>query len=148
MTPDTPPGAVSAAHIALARESYGRCCAAHDFFLCFYRNLFLEAPDVEPMFADTDFDRQYRLIKHGIGLLLSFPGQSSDEDISILERVAVRHAERDLSVDPTLYPSWVDALIHTVRDHDPEFNESVEAAWRSAIAPGIAYMQGRYSAEP
>jgi hypothetical protein len=146
MTPDTPPETVSAEHVAEARQSYERCCAAKDFFLCFYRNLFLEIPQVESMFAETDFDRQYRLIKHGIGLLLSFPHQSAD-DISILERVAVRHSDRDLKVPPALYAGWVNALIRTVEDHDPEFDSSVETAWRRTIAPGITYMQSKYTAD-
>jgi hypothetical protein len=73
-------------------------------------------------------------------LLLIFPNQPPGEP-TILSRVAERHGPNDLNIDPELYPGFVMSLVQTVAEHDPEFDEAVEAAWRSAVAPGIAYMQ-------
>lgn len=135
---DVPPETV-----AVARESYRRCCEAPDFFACFYRNFFKTCPQAQPLFAQTDFKRQHRLLQHAIGLLLAFPLEAQAEP-SVLGRVAGRHSRRDLNIDPSLYPAFVQSLIQTVEQHDREFNGATEDAWRRTIAPGISYMQGRY----
>jgi len=135
---DAPP-----AHVAVAKDSFRRCSAAPDFFACFYRNFFRACPQAEPLFAKTDFPRQHKLLQHAIGLLLIFPLQAP-ADSSLLDRVAERHSQRDLGIEPAFYPAFVDSLIQTAREHDPEFSDDTERAWRQAVAPGVAYMQGRY----
>lgn len=126
-----------------AKASYDRCCAAPDFFLCFYRNFFKSCPDVESLFANTDFRRQHDLLRHAIGLLLIFPGHA-DTEPTLLSRVAERHSRRDLNIDPKHYPDFVDSLVETVREHDPDFTAEVEEAWRHTVAPGIAYMRSHH----
>jgi len=135
---DAPP-----AYLALAQQSFRRCAAAPDFFACFYRNFFRACPQAEPLFARTDFERQHKLLQHAIGLLLVFPLQPK-ADAPLLQRVAERHSRRDLGIAPRLYPAFVDSLIQTAREHDPEFTNETERAWRQAVAPGVAYMQERY----
>lgn len=130
--------------IAVARESFGRCCATQDFFACFYRNFFRVRPDAAPLFAKTDFHRQHKLLQHAIGLLLAFPNQPRTEP-TILRRVADRHSRRELGINPSLYPPFVDSLIQTVREHDPQFSAATEDAWKRTLAPGVAYMQSRYA---
>jgi hemoglobin-like flavoprotein len=134
---DAPP-----AYVAVAKDSYRRCCAAPDFFACFYRNFFLACPEAKPLFARTDFERQHKLLQHAIGLLLVFPLQTT-ADQSLLNRVADRHSRRDLGIAPGMYPPFVDSLVQTAREHDPEFTESTERAWRQTVAPGVAYMLSR-----
>jgi hemoglobin-like flavoprotein len=136
--PVVPPDAINA-----ARASFRRCCQARDFFVCFYRHFFRVCPDAEPLFAHTDFKRQYKLLQHAIGLLLNYPRQQAD-DPNILRRVAERHSRRDLGIAPSMYGPFVDALMETVREHDAECDAATEEAWRRTLAPGVAYMQGRY----
>jgi hemoglobin-like flavoprotein len=137
----TPPSpGLDGAHI-VARASYDRCCQAPDFFLCFYRNFFVRRPDVEPMFAHTDFQKQHRLLRHAIGLLLAFPATPSEGPL-LLQRVAARHGRDDLKIPADMYADWVDSLLTTVEEHDDEFSPAVGEAWRTTIAPGIAFMQG------
>jgi len=140
---DAPESALSQETMQAAKASFDRCCGAPDFFLCFYRNFFKRAPSVEPMFASTDFKRQHQLLKHAIGLLLVFPNQKPD-DPPLLKRVAARHSRAELGIDPSLYPAFVDALITTVAEHDSEFDEATERAWRDTVAAGITYMQAAY----
>jgi hemoglobin-like flavoprotein len=129
--------------IDLAKASYERCCLTPDFLHAFYRTFFRNCPEAEPMFANTDLDGQTRLLRHAIGLLLLFPTHS-DEEPSILARVAERHSRRDLDVDPALYDPFIDSLIETVGAHDPEFSPDVEGAWRATVASGVAYMRSKY----
>ena len=142
VNPDLP-DAVPTELIETARASYQRCCLASDFFTCFYRNFFVTAPHVEARFAKTDFKRQHQLLRHAIGLLLSFPTQPTTEP-TILRRVADRHKADDLDIPPDWYPDFVEALIQTVREHDDQYSDDIARAWRATVAPGIEYMKAQY----
>ena len=127
----------------LASASYQRCCEQPEFFQSFYRNCFAACPEAAPRFARTDFERQNRLLRHALGLLLIFPKQPELEP-SLLARVAGRHSRRDLDVPPSLYPPFVGSLIATVRQYDPDFTPEVEEAWRRTVDKGVQYMTARY----
>ena len=131
------------ATMAAAKASYDRCCAAEHFFEDFYRNFFVRYPEAKSLFAHTDFERQNKLLRHAFGLLLIFPNQP-DREPTILARVAERHSRRELGVNPSMYQPFIDALIDTVRDCDPQFTPAVESAWRRTVEKGVAYMQAKY----
>jgi hemoglobin-like flavoprotein len=126
----------------IARASYQRCQQAPQFFETFYRYFFEACPATPPMFAGTDFARQHKLLQHAIGLLLSFDQETGGEP-NLLTRVAERHGRQGLNVDRTYYGGFLDSLIRTAREFDPEFTDETERAWRVATAKGIAYMQSK-----
>jgi len=128
--------------VAVARASYDRCVAAPDFFPAFYRNFFRRLPAAEPRFAKTDMERQHKLLRHALGLLLAYASQRTGEG-NLLSRVAARHGRDDLHVAAEDYPHFVEALIETVHQHDPACDPPTEAAWRRSLEPGIRYMQSR-----
>ncbi len=127
---------------ATAKASYHRCAASPDFLPAFYRNFFRACPEAEPLFAKTDFTRQVRLLSHAIGLLLIFSQQFTQEP-NPLSRLAEKHGPTDLNIEPAWYPLWVDSLVLTASQFDPEFTPSLAQAWRDAIRPGIEYMLRR-----
>jgi hemoglobin-like flavoprotein len=129
--------------VAVARSSYQRAAGAPDFFVAFYDRLFEVRPDTRQLFARTEFERQHRLLRHAIGLLLSFP-EERDGEPTILTRIAERHSRRELAIDPSLYPPFLECLLDTIKRCDPEFTAAVERAWRTTLAKGFAYMQSRY----
>ena len=135
--------AVDREAMGVAKASYERCQESDAFFRSFYRNFLAACPQAEPMFAKTDFDRQIRLLRHAIGLLLIFSTQPKDEP-TILTRVAERHSRENIDAAPKLYGDFVDALIDTVAEFDPAFTADVAVAWRRTVASGIAYMQSKY----
>jgi hemoglobin-like flavoprotein len=124
----------------VARESYDRCCKAPEFLDAFYKNFLAACPEAKAMFARTNFTQQTKLLRHAIGLLLIFPNHPSAEP-TLLTRLAERHSRRDLDVDPALYGPFIDALIATVQQFDPECSPAVEAAWRETVGPGVDYMK-------
>jgi hemoglobin-like flavoprotein len=128
---------------ALAKASYDRCCQAPNFIPDFYKMFLAACPEAAPMFAKTDFDRQVKLLRHAIGLLLIFPNQPPGEP-TLLTRVAERHSRRELNIAPALYAPFINSLIDTVRQFDREFTPAVEAAWRETVAPGVEYMKGKH----
>jgi hemoglobin-like flavoprotein len=129
--------------MAVARASYQRAAEVPDFFPGFYRRLFEVRPETEPLFAQTEFERQHKLLRHAIGLLLTFP-EESDREPTILSRIAERHSRRDLGIEPSLYPPFLESLLDTIKRCDPQFTPAVEHAWRTTLAKGLAYMQSRY----
>jgi hemoglobin-like flavoprotein len=126
---------------SIAQNSYSRCLRAQDFFASFYERLLSSDPAIPPMFAETEFPKQHKLLQHGLGLLLSYANKPDD---TLLERIAARHSAGGLNVPPDMYDVFVDVLLATVRQHDPHFDDEVETAWREAVRPGIAFMQARY----
>jgi hemoglobin-like flavoprotein len=128
---------------AVAKASYDRCCQAPDFLQTFYRSFLAACPEAVPLFVHTDFERQNKLLRHAVGLLLIFPNQPAKEP-TLLSRVAERHSRRDLNIAPALYRPFIDSLIDTVRHFDREFTPAVEEAWRETVAPGVEYMKAKH----
>jgi len=126
-----------------ARASYDRCAQAPRFVDDFYASLFEVLPQARARFAETDFDRQRKLLRHAIGLLLTFPAEREGEP-NILSRLAERHSRKDLAIEPSFYGPFLESLIETVKRHDPACTPTVERAWRTTVAKGFAYMQSRY----
>ena len=131
----------------LASASYQRCCETPQFFEAFYRNFFTACPEAAPRFAKTDSERQHKLLRHALGLLLLFPKQP-ENDHTLPARVAERHSRRDLYIPPSLYPPFEDSLIATVKQFDPAFTMEVEEAWRRTVEKGVRYMISGYQSLP
>jgi hemoglobin-like flavoprotein len=125
----------------IAQQSYARCLRSEDFFERFYEILLESHPAIPPMFEETYFPRQRQLLKHGLGLLMSY---GNKPDPALIERLAARHSRSALNVSPDLYPAWVDSLVQVVSERDPKFDEDIERAWRAVVEPGITFMQGHY----
>jgi len=133
---------VPAETVQVAEESYRRC-SQEAFFRAFYQRLLASHPAIAPKFAKTDFERQNKLLQHGIGLLMIF---AKRQNPALLERIAVRHGPKDLDIAPAFYPFFVDSLIATVKEFDPQASPEVEQAWRLAMAPGVAFMIAHHQA--
>lgn len=125
----------------IAQHSYARCLRASDFFSVLYDHLLGSDPRIPPMFEKTAFPRQHKLLQHGIGLLLSY---AKNPDDALLERIAARHSAQGIDVAPGMYEHFVSSLMAAVEETDPRFDEEVEAAWKEAMAPGLAFMKARY----
>jgi hemoglobin-like flavoprotein len=127
--------------IEIAEASYRRCAEQPAFYRTFYEFLLASDPAIPPKFAQTDLERQGRLLKHALGLLLIFAKRPNP---ALLERIALRHTRRGVDVPPEQYVHFLDALERALARHDPQYRPDVGAAWRAALAPGIAFMQSKY----
>lgn len=130
---------VSAHELDLAQASYSRCLEAPNFFRAFYDRFLASDPAIPPYFADTSFERQDRLLQHGISLLLIYAKRPNP---ALLERITERHGPGDLDIPARLYPLFLQGFLATVAEFDPGYSAEVEAAWRSALAPGFAIVSG------
>lgn len=133
------PDAPTMRSIELAEASFRRS-AGEGFFQAFYHRLLALDAETRAKFAHTDFERQNKLLQHGIGLLFTYAKRGTP---ILLERIAARHAPSDLGISADHFPLFVECLIQTVRECDPEATDETEAAWRVALGPGIAFMTER-----
>lgn len=115
---------------------------APSFLRAFYDRFIGASPEVREKFRHTDMARQIGMLEkslHYVAYLFSTP-----ELYSHLERTAKLHDRRERDIPPHLYDLWLETLIQTVREYDPEFDDNVELAWRLSLARGIAYMKFMY----
>jgi hemoglobin-like flavoprotein len=130
---------VSPSQLELAQASYARCLQAPEFFRAFYNRFLASDPAIPPYFVETRFDRQDKLLQHGVALLLIYAKRPNP---ALLERIAERHGPGDLNIPARLYAPFVESFIATVREFDGTCDDAVEAAWRAALAPGVACVRG------
>jgi hemoglobin-like flavoprotein len=124
--------------IHLAEASYHRCADNEAFYNTLYGGLLASDPRIPPMFAGTEFHRQHQLLRHALGLLIIYAKRPNP---ALLSRIAERHHEVGITAD--LYPYFVESLVRAVAEHDPEYTADLGDAWRTSLAPGIAFMLQR-----
>jgi len=134
---------VDESRIEIFSSSLSRCLADDGFLKRFYEHFLGSSPQVAAKFADTDFERQRRALGSSL-YVMTMAVERSAPALAYLERIAERHARDELDIEPALYDVWLDCLIRTVGERDPEWSESIEAAWREAMQVGIDLMRSRY----
>jgi len=125
--------------------SLKRCLATPDFLRTFYERFMDSSEEVAEKFQHTEFPRQTRVLADSL-YVMAVAAESGPEGVvwAELDRLALRHNRGDLDVRPELYDSWLECLVATAREYDPQFSPHTEAAWRQTLAPGIAYLRSRY----
>jgi len=106
------------------------------FFEAFYRH-FLEDPDIHELFRETDMKRQVVMLRRSFFQLAAFYVTSTPS--AELERIGYLHQR--LGVTNDHFDRWLDALVATVAEMDPESDPCTELAWRWAMTPGITYLK-------
>ena len=127
---------VSAAQLDLAQASYARCQLAPEFFRSFYDRFLASDPAIPSFFAETRFDRQDKLLQHGISLLLIYARSGRTRACSTGSPNAIG-AAGGLAVPARLFSPFLESFLATVEEFDPDASAETEAAWRAALAPGI-----------
>ena len=113
-----------------------------DLVSCFYDHFLQGSPEIAPKFAKTEMERQKEMLRDSFKHMLTFSTKRrSGEE---LEGIANSHSRGQLDIAPPLYDVWLDSLVATVQQLDPEFDRSVETAWRIVMTPGIEFMKGHY----
>lgn len=113
-----------------------------DFLAAFYERFVAASPAAAAHFEGTDMVRQRRMLARSLTEIIEFSetGVASD----YLRQVAQRHSRDERDVGPELYRTWLDCLVATMRDFQPEADDETELAWRVVLTPGVAYMRFRY----
>jgi len=128
--------------------SLGRCTASPRFLDRFYENFLASSPKVKEKFAGTDFVHQKRALRGSFHLMLLVADNERSDPGRYLRDLAAQHGKRQMDINADLYDLWLDSLIATVREIDPEFTPEVEDAWERVMMVGIHYMLSHYDDPP
>ncbi|WP_295515911.1 globin domain-containing protein [uncultured Pseudomonas sp.] len=121
--------------------SYGRCCASPAFFDDFYQGFLASSPQVREKFVHTDMAAQRLLLRQGImNLVLVARGMPATK----LRYLGESHSHARLDIGPELYELWIDCLLASLAQHDPDFSPALRQEWREALEAGIAVMRSYY----
>ena len=108
------------------------------FIEAFYLNFFNSSEEIKILFKNTDMDRQKLMLRESLGIMVQF---ALSKKIMIgLEEIARLHGKSGLNISKKHFRTWMECLIKTVKERDPEFDESIELAWRITIVCGIEMM--------
>jgi len=127
-------------------RSLGRCTSQSEFLDRFYDRFLASSPKIKEKFKDTDFVRQKRALKASLHLILLAAGDKSGDPGKYLGDVAEKHNAKHLDIGAELYDLWLDSLLETVKECDPEYDSEVGKAWEDVMMVGIHYLTVRYNA--
>lgn len=122
-------------------QSYGRVCNKDRFFIDFYEHFMGSSDAIRAQFVETDMKQQRHLLRNGIMQLVLHSRGMPDTKLRALGK---SHNRTGYNIKPEWYGLWLNALIRTLKKHDPEFSEDLEASWRLAIDPGIRLVKDAY----
>lgn len=121
------------------QASYGRCVRNRDFIPGFYQRLLSKDERIAAMFKRTNWSVQNRALRRGISIALTWAGGSKIVDRQ-LEEMADAHSRKGrVPVDPVLYVFWREALMESVRLHDPQLTPELERRWSDALKKTTDY---------
>ena len=131
--------------VDIFRASLKRCLATPKFLLDFYELFMASDEAIRQKFANTDFQRQMRVLADSL-YLMAIAAESRTDAFAWKElgRLGEHHSRAGLDIDPIHYETWLDCLIAAAKKHDPEFTKDVGQAWRTALGPGIEHLRSKY----
>ncbi len=127
------------------QDSYRRAVGTGSYnqaFITRFHDLLIERSGaIASMFRQIDISAQRTMLHDSLNLLVDF---FHDRRVTPqIEQIALLYSRVQKKVAQDLYATLVDALVDTVKEFDPEFNEEVGMAWRLVLAPGITFLQLR-----
>ena len=134
--------------LQLLDASLHRCIANTAFFDLFYERFLDSSPKVREKFAKTDFVRQKRALLASFHLMLLAAEDEEKGPERYLRDIAAQHGKAQLDIGAHYYDLWLDSLLETVRQCDPECSPQIVEAWERVVGVGIRYLLLHYDHPP
>lgn len=112
------------------------------FFELFYEIFVKSSPEIAEKFKNTDMELQKSMLRRSLYHMMNFFVTKESGDY--LKALGAQHSKSVNDITPKMYELWLDAMIETLRECDPEYSPTVALAWRVVFAPGISYMKFHY----
>lgn len=112
------------------------------FFSRFYSIFFSKSQQIRDKFAHVDMDAQVVVLQKSMFHMVSF--YATRTATGYLENIAHSHSRDQYGIMPEFYDIWLESLIETVAQLDPEYEDDLALAWQLAMTPGIQYMKFQY----
>ena len=120
-----------------------RCQESAIFYQRFYKTFLSSSEEVRQKFEHTDMQKQESVLRVSLALIM-LAYEDKPEGLDHLEKIAHSHNRDGHNILPHLYDLWLDCLVKTVSECDPEFSAEVETAWRTVMKKGIDFMKSKY----
>lgn len=123
--------------------SFERCEAAGDFAERFYDIFMGASPEIAPHFANTDFERQRKLLRDSVYIMVT----RDPRDVKMretLERIGASHSRSKLDIPPRLFEIWLDSVCETVKELDSQWTEALDKQWRVRMRAGMQVITALY----
>lgn len=129
--------------VNIFEDSFSRALVNHgynkEFIERFYDLFIARSEKIADLFKDTNMAAQKTMLHDSLNYMLEYY-RHPDNDVH-LKHIKNVHGNTGLNIPADFYDLWLDCLIEALKNHDPEFNDKVEQAWRTILAPGIQYMR-------
>jgi len=139
---------VDQAKLKIFDESLRRCNTREGFLDLFYETFLASSPKVKEKFAKTDFVHQKRALRASLHMMLLAAEDENSGPERYLGELARLHSKGTLDIGAELYDLWLDSLLRTVGECDPQFSPEIEAAWEEVMMIGVRYMLAHYHDHP
>ena len=126
-------------------RSLSRCADDEDFYAGFLRAFLASSEEVQDKFRRTRFPQQHQMLLRSLRLSAGAIVNEM-ESLQELRARAETHDRHHLDIRPELYDYWLESVIATARQFDPEWSDHIESAWRTILGHVISTMVRRYSA--
>ncbi|WP_426417409.1 globin domain-containing protein [Aestuariirhabdus sp. LZHN29] len=127
----------------LINDSLDRCMEDGTFMDRFYQHFINSSPKVAEKFAETDMDKQKRMMDASLHMLMLLSADTT-AGMAHVRHIGKTHSQAQHNITPELYDCWFESLMQTVREYDSQLTPEIEAAWGDTLKPGIATMQAMY----
>ena len=125
------------------RRSFARCERAGDFAEFFYERFLASSPRISPYFAETDFNRQRKVLRDSVHLMVH--RDAADPEMrAMLDSLGKAHGRRGRNIPPDLYELWLDSICATVKELDSEWGDELERKWRVRMRTGMQVIMAAY----
>ena len=121
------------------QQSAERCFADSAFLGRFYERFLSSSDEVAKAFEKTDLKKQAETLKRSLYLVMR-AAHGLEDGLDHLSEVAESHGKRGLNIGPHLYQYWLDALLATAGETDPQWDDELDKAWRATLQPCIDRM--------
>lgn len=124
----------------LVKRSYARCFLHGDFIIRFLETLAALNQEIAPYIEKTPLDRIMLLLRQGVNCIIMYAEEKFAGEFC-LEEVRISHSRKHMGIKPEYYESWIQALLLTLQELDPEYNEELGNLWNSVARKGIEYIE-------
>jgi hemoglobin-like flavoprotein len=134
--------------LQLFEDSLDRCNADSEFLDRFYETFLASDAKVREKFKNTDFDRQKKALRESLDFMLL---AATDEDTGPqrhLKDLAILHSRSKLDVGAEYYDLWLDSLLATAKETDPQYSDEIGDAWEKVMMVGVSYLLSHYNHPP
>ncbi len=124
-------------------SSLDRCKESASFIPAFYDHFLNSSDEVRQKFKNTDFEQQEHMLLRSLELT-AMAVSGDPAGLRELRDRSETHDRHHLNIEPWFYELWLQSIIQTARDFDPQWTEDIENAWRTILGHVITHMVAHY----